>query len=111
MQQMTFARGMNSHRAMKRLEVLITPLWSVIVLLAVGCVGSLDEYNQALNRGNALVANGGYTSANVKKRDFMVEEVLATSNRFFDYLTGVEEEGVDTSGVIEEPAFDQGTVS
>jgi hypothetical protein len=56
---------------------------------------------------SAMVAGGGYSAANIKKRDYLVEEVLATASRFFDYLSGVEEDGVDTSGLTEEPPFEQ----
>ena len=56
---------------------------------------------------SALAANAGYTAGNLKKREFMAEEVLTTAKRFYDYLNGDDEETVDASGVIEEPPFDQ----
>jgi hypothetical protein len=40
----------------------------------------------------------------------MAEEVITTAKRFYDYLQGVDVETVDTSGVIEEPPFDQETM-
>lgn len=68
---------------------------------------SLDHATKLIG---TLVANGAYTAANVKKREYMIEETLATAKKFYAYLAGVEEEEVDKSGIIEEPEFNQESV-
>lgn len=55
----------------------------------------------------AMVANSGYGAKAIKERDFLAEEALSVAKKFYAYLSGEDKEEVDTSGVIEEPEFDQ----
>jgi hypothetical protein len=63
----------------------------------------------ALDKAQSLIAilaaNGGYTAANLKKREYVVEEVLRTARELLPFLNGTE----TVDGVVgEEVPFDGG---
>ena len=65
---------------------------------------------EAVNLVAALAANGGYTAANVKKREFMTEEVKEIAKEFYSFLSGSDEvDEVDFNQDATDNDFDQDT--
>lgn len=65
---------------------------------------------EAVNLVSALVANGGYTAANVKKREFMTEEIKEIAKEFYAFLSGSDEvDEVDFNQNDTDNDFDQDT--